>query len=85
MLERRLLSAIGVFYALSLGNGVLSGLVVCRDHPKRPLDCWREVEEFRKQVSALEQVRLVWFPLDFDNLTRGFGTAVCEIVPIDGL
>jgi len=32
------------------------GVVKCyKDHPKRPLDCWREVEEFRKQVSALEQ------------------------------
>ena len=48
-----------VLCALSRGNGVLNGLLVCRDHPKRPLDCWREVEEFRKQVSALEQVRLV--------------------------
>ena len=40
---------------------MLNGLAVFRDHPKRPLDCWREVEEFRKQVAALEQVRLVWF------------------------
>ena len=64
---------------------MLNGLAVFRDHPKRPLDCWREVEEFRKQVAALEQVRLVWSRLDFDSLTREFGSAVCGFVPIDGL
>lgn len=34
----------------------LNRAFACRDHPKRPLDCWREVEEFRKQVLSLEQV-----------------------------
>ncbi|PVG00302.1 hypothetical protein CPB86DRAFT_782882 [Serendipita vermifera] len=30
-------------------------LVKCyREHLQRPLDCWREVEEFKKQVGAIE-------------------------------
>ena len=47
-----------VFWTLPLPREEAVGLNVCRDHPKRALDCWREVEEFRRQVSALEQVRL---------------------------
>lgn len=29
-----------------------------QENIERPLDCWKEVEEFRKQVSQLENVRV---------------------------
>lgn len=32
------------------------GLVRClREKDRRPLDCWREVEEFKKEVGVLER------------------------------
>lgn len=50
---------------LSVNNLFLFGRVLAeriethRDHPDRPLDCWKEVEQFKSEVSKLEQVSSV--------------------------
>lgn len=44
---------------MKLDDGVekaKNGMVSClRIHDRRPLDCWREVEEFKSQVARMEE------------------------------
>lgn len=54
--------------------------LISREKSDRPLDCWKEVEAFKNEVSKLEQVSLL--SIFGREVTRLTITGVCQIASI---